>query len=79
MDTSFSKDEKAEDSSRNMVVAVRIRPLSKKEELSGLKSCCQTIGDKLVAIKKEGDAGGYLKSQMTQVSDMFRLLKIYEC
>lgn len=52
-----------------IVVAVRIRPLSKKETDSGIQSCCQTIGNSLVAIKKTGDQGNYLKSQMASINE----------
>lgn len=52
-----------------ILVAVRIRPLSKKELESGIQSCCQAIGNTSVAIKKGGDQGGYLKSQMASISE----------
>lgn len=50
-------------SSRNMVVAVRIRPLSQKEIESGHHSCCSVLNSNIVTIKKDGQAGNYLKSQ----------------
>lgn len=53
----------------NVVVAVRIRPLSQQEIASGLKSCCEVIGSTVVAIKKNGDASQYLKSQQLSISD----------
>eukprot|EP01031_Cornospumella_fuschlensis_P022261 gene22261-27223_t len=53
----------------NMLVAVRIRPLSNSEVESGQRSCCTSIGDKVIAIKKNGDAGGYLKSQQPIVNE----------
>lgn len=48
-----------------MHVSVRIRPLSSSEILSGYKSCCNTMGDNMVVIKKDGDSSSYLKSQMS--------------
>ena len=46
-------------------VAVRIRPLTKKEIESGLQPCCQSIrGEPVIAITKSGDINGYLKSQL---------------
>ena len=49
--------------SKGMLVAVRIRPLSKKEEDSGHRSCCSVLNNQIVAIRKGGLAGSYLKSQ----------------
>lgn len=49
--------------SQNMMVAVRIRPLSKKEVAVGHSPCCSVIGGNTVAIKREGNAAMYLKSQ----------------
>jgi kinesin family protein 18/19 len=53
----------------NVVVAVRIRPLSSTEVSSGVKTCCQVIGDKVVAIRKNGDAMQYLKSQQLSINE----------
>lgn len=48
----------------NMLVCVRVRPLSGKEAAKGERSCCQVIGNKIVAITKEKKAGAVLKSEM---------------
>jgi hypothetical protein len=53
----------------NMIVAVRVRPLSSEEKSKGLKSCCTVLNGKVVAIKKEGDPSGYLRSQMASIND----------
>jgi len=50
-------------------VAVRIRPLSLHELNSGRHSCCQTIGDSMVIISKEGDNSAYLKSQVSSIHE----------
>ena len=49
--------------SQNMIVAVRIRPLSNQETFAGHSPCCSVIGGNTVAIKREGNAAMYLKSQ----------------
>ena len=46
-----------------MFVAVRIRPLSESEKASHQSSCCEVIDGRVVAIRKNGSAGEYLKSQ----------------
>lgn len=56
------------ESNSNVVVAVRIRPLSSSETSTGQKSCCQAIGN-VVAIKKDGEAGQYLKSQQLSINE----------
>ncbi len=53
----------------NVVVAVRIRPLSSSEISSGMKTCCQMVGDSVVAIRKNGDAMQYLKSQQLSINE----------
>lgn len=53
----------------NVVVAVRIRPLSSSEVAAGMKTCCQVIGDNVVAIRKNGDAMQYLKSQQLSINE----------
>ena len=53
----------------NMLVAVRMRPLSSKEKAKGEKSCCQVIGDKIVAITKAQRPGAVLKSEMGSVNE----------
>jgi kinesin family protein 18/19 len=53
----------------NVLVAVRIRPLNAAEISSGVKSCIQTFDGKVVAIKRNGDAGQYLKSQQTCINE----------
>lgn len=49
-------------SNKNMVVAVRVRPLSQKETAAGHKQCCNLLSDKIVVISKEQQAK-YLRSQ----------------
>ena len=51
-----------------MLVAVRLRPLNKKEIDHGVQSCCEVINNSVVAIKKAGN-GGYLKSEQTAIND----------
>jgi kinesin family protein 18/19 len=63
---SCSKDD---ENSGAMVVAVRIRPLSSKEINAGQKSCCTAINGNTIAIKKEGNAAMYLKSQQGSVNE----------
>lgn len=53
----------------NVVVAVRIRPLSSSEIAAGVKSCCQVLGSNIVTIRKEGDASQYLKSQQLTINE----------
>ncbi|GMH54382.1 hypothetical protein TrRE_jg6810, partial [Triparma retinervis] len=53
----------------NMLVAVRMRPLSKKELQSGQKSCCEVMGNKIVAITKAKKPGAVLKSEMGSVNE----------
>jgi hypothetical protein len=60
---------KEEDSGGAMVVAVRIRPLSSKEIAAGQASCCTAINGNTIAIKKEGNAAMYLKSQQGSVNE----------
>jgi kinesin family protein 18/19 len=63
---SCSKDD---ENAGAMVVAVRIRPLSSKEINAGQKSCCTAINGNTIAIKKEGNAAMYLKSQQGSVNE----------
>eukprot|EP01032_Pedospumella_encystans_P008900 gene8900-10518_t len=56
-------------SEEGIIVAVRIRPLSKKELASGIVSCCQTLGESNIAIRKNGDANNFLKSQMAMLNE----------
>ena len=53
----------------NMLVAVRLRPLSNKEKQKGEKSCCQVIDNKIVAITKAPRVGAVLKSEMGSVNE----------
>jgi hypothetical protein len=53
----------------NMIVAVRVRPLSSAEKEKGYKSCCAVLNGKIIAIKKEGDPSGYLRSQLASIND----------
>ena len=49
------KDLKEDDKpSPNMVVAVRVRPLSSAEIERGAVSCCNVLNGKIVAIRTEG-------------------------
>eukprot|EP01038_Epipyxis_sp_PR26KG_P010531 gene10531-14148_t len=50
-------------------VAVRIRPLSSKEIMSGQTCCCTLIDDSIVAIRSEGTANNYLKSQQSSIME----------
>jgi kinesin family protein 18/19 len=59
----------AEIEEKGILVAVRIRPLSKKELSSGNESCCQTLGDKNIAIRKGGNAKVHLKSQQSILNE----------
>ena len=54
---------------KKVVVAVRVRPLSAKEKAAEQQSCTTVLNGKIVAIRKEGDPGGYLKSQLAQISE----------
>ncbi|OQS00325.1 kinesin motor domain-containing protein [Thraustotheca clavata] len=47
----------------NVIVAVRIRPLSLDEQNHGHRSCCHVVGDQTVIIEKEGIPNRHLKSQ----------------
>ncbi len=47
-----------------ITVAVRVRPLSKKEIESGLQPCCAVLQDRVVAIRKCADGMNHLRSQM---------------
>lgn len=51
------------DRTQNMIVAVRIRPLSQREIDAGHTSCCSVVHGNIVAIRKGGNASMYLKSQ----------------
>lgn len=53
----------AMDVGNNMVVAVRIRPLSPRETEAGATKCCKVVNGKIVVISKAGIAGRYLRSQ----------------
>ena len=53
----------------SLLVAVRLRPLSGKEQAKGERSCCEVIGSKVVAITKEKKAGAVLKSEMGSVNE----------
>jgi kinesin family protein 18/19 len=66
---SSSDIETNKEKDKSMIVAVRVRPLSQKEIDNGNKSCCNVINGTIVAISKEGEAGGYLKSQLGSVLD----------
>jgi hypothetical protein len=57
---------------QSMHVAVRIRPLSSREEAQGFTSCCSVINHNVVAIRKDGLAGMYLRSQQGRyIIEMF--------
>ncbi|EQC32541.1 hypothetical protein SDRG_09864 [Saprolegnia diclina VS20] len=47
----------------NVIVAVRLRPISEKELQEGQRSCCSVANDQTVVIEKEAARVGYLKSQ----------------
>ena len=65
----INKKKTASIAGNNMLVAVRMRPLSKKEIACGEKSCCEVIGNKIVAITKEKRVGAVLKSEMGSVNE----------
>jgi hypothetical protein len=56
-------DDENQKGSKNMIVAVRIRPLSQRELDAGHNVCCNAINGNIVAIRKEGNASMYLRSQ----------------
>lgn len=56
-------------SGSNVLVAVRVRPLHTAEISGGAKSCIQVFDQRVVAIKKNGDAGQYLKSQQLCINE----------
>eukprot|EP01040_Poterioochromonas_malhamensis_P002359 gene2359-2506_t len=56
-------------SGSNVLVAVRVRPLHSAEISGGAKSCIQVFDQRVVAIKKNGDAGQYLKSQQLCINE----------
>eukprot|EP01039_Chlorochromonas_danica_P003878 gene3878-4236_t len=64
-----TESDSSSSSSSNILVAVRIRPLSGNEVDGGHRSCCQVFGNKVVAIKKNGDQNGYLKSQQPIINE----------
>ena len=58
--------------SKNMVVAVRVRPLSLKEKESGQSSCVSILSNSIVAIRRresEVNGGAYLTSQKGSISE----------
>ena len=55
--------------SKGIVVAVRIRPLSKAEIDLGHTACCSVLNGNIVTIKKDSNNGNYLKSQQGSVNE----------
>lgn len=53
----------------HMVVAVRIRPLSKEEQAAGKRSCCRVTNGCTVEITKGATHGAYLRSQQGQMNE----------
>ncbi|CAM9642672.1 unnamed protein product [Ectocarpus sp. 8 AP-2014] len=49
--------------SENIVVAVRVRPLSATELAEGKRSCCDVLTRNTLVIRKGADPGAYLRSQ----------------
>lgn len=49
--------------SENIVVAVRVRPLSDTEIGEGKRSCCDVLTRNTLVIRKGADPGAYLRSQ----------------
>lgn len=47
----------------NIVVAVRVRPLSASEVAEGKRSCCDVLTRNTLVIRKGADPGAYLRSQ----------------
>ena len=52
-----------ETGSENIVVAVRVRPLSAAEVAEGKRSCCDVLSSNTLVIRKGADPGAYLRSQ----------------
>jgi kinesin family protein 18/19 len=53
---------------KGMAIAVRIRPLSKKEIECHHHSCCHVVNENIVVIKKDS-CGGYLKSEQAILNE----------
>lgn len=55
-------------SSENIVVAVRIRPLSAAEVAEGKRSCCDVLSRNTLVIRKGADPSAYLRSQKVNLT-----------
>jgi kinesin family protein 18/19 len=58
-----------ESNASNVLVAVRVRPLNANEISAGVKPCVQRLGETVLAIKRNGDATQYLKSQQLCINE----------
>lgn len=58
--------------SNNIVVAVRVRPLSEVEMAEGKRSCCEVLNGSTVVIKKGADPSAYLRSQKVRAESVYR-------
>ena len=56
-------------SSKKMIVACRIRPLSPTECASGQRVCCEVTADGIISIHRSDTVGSYLKSQAASFND----------
>lgn len=72
-----SDDEIKSLKSQSMIVAVRIRPLSQREQENGHTSCCNVINGNIVTIRKEGNASMYLRSQQGRLTFLFFLFFLF--
>lgn len=67
----YFEEEKEKEYSKNMLVAVRIRPLTQREKDNENNICCNVINNNIVTIRKEGNTSMYLKSQQGRYSFLF--------
>jgi hypothetical protein len=67
-------------SNNNMIVAVRIRPVSSAEESQGEQRCVQSLGkaSNIVSIRKTGDTTAYLKSQANDSINDFAFDHVFD-
>lgn len=65
-------------SASNMVVAVRLRPLSLVEEMNGQSRCCRALGNTMVQIRKAGVMNAVLKTQMQDTIHDFAFDHVFD-
>lgn len=75
--SSSPNNEEEEYQGQNIVVAVRVRPLSNKEISSGQKNCVSS-DENNVSIRKAGDINGYLKSQINDTINTFTFDHVFD-